>query len=698
MANSIPTYTKIPIPFANSGDKNSIPQNATGSNLASYSEGFPPITSQPITENGIPPERGDFNGLGFSTTNNISYLQQGGLYTFDAQLSSAIGGYAQGAILAYINNGQLYYLRSKINNNTYNFNTNSSYIGQYWEYASEQGGVSSVNNKTGDVNLSYSDVNAAPISHVSVEASTNVLGHVKIDGKTIQIDNNGVIKAIGGRGIGEIFAYPSALPPEGAYLLNGQTITNCQTLYPDFWNWLTSQIGEYETVPIYKAWTQTPLTADGTIGGSAYAVEPSGTIASGYPAWRSFDMTNGGSSSVCAINSSNAYLTFYSPVDLRINTVRFVRATTSMTNNRISSYIISGSNDNSTWTELASGDWTDTANSATLDISIDSSKYSTNRFYKYYKFYAESNGTNITEFPEIYLYGEEYVRTIQESNGYIRAINAEEYEAEIAEYGFCGGFVISNNDVRLPNFTNTFLMGGNSSNIGQSLAAGLPNIEGSTYLAEAHAALIGLKDNTGCINAADTGKVTNADGGYETGGSYGRQMIIDASLSNPIYGNSDTVQPPAIKVSWCIQVFNAATALSEQQSAQLASEMQMKMATDLGNASKATLSAIDTVMPDSVDYVIESYDNGTSGYRLWRSGYCEQWGDTTQAVSGYITVTFYKEFKDTNYIFLSGTSYTANTTAGMSIITADKTTTGCKIGQSASAGFFGYWFVKGYIA
>jgi hypothetical protein len=90
-------------------------------------------------------------------------------------------------------------------------------------------------------------------------------------------------------------------------------------------------------------------------------------------------------------------------------------------------------------------------------------------------------------------------------------------------------------------------------------------------------------------------------------------LEFSAEKSNDIYGNSDTVQPPAIRVSWCIQVFNAATALSEQESAQLASEMQMKAQTDLANVNS------------NIDYVVESWNDGAGGwYRKYRSGWVEQ--------------------------------------------------------------------------
>lgn len=45
-------------------------------------------------------------------------------------------------------------------------------------------------------------------------------------------------------------------------------------------------------------------------------------------------------------------------------------------------------------------------------------------------------------------------------------------------------------------------------------------------------------------------------------------------------------------------------------------------------------------------FVIETYENGTSGYRIWSDGYCEQWGSNCS--SG--TITFLKKFADTNIV------------------------------------------------
>ena len=54
------------------------------------------------------------------------------------------------------------------------------------------------------------------------------------------------------------------------------------------------------------------------------------------------------------------------------------------------------------------------------------------------------------------------------------------------QYKFCGAFVIDDNKktVKLPNYTNTFLMGGTKDNIGASISAAIPNISGALPLLE----------------------------------------------------------------------------------------------------------------------------------------------------------------------------------------------------------------------
>jgi len=81
----------------------------------------------------------------------------------------------------------------------------------------------------------------------------------------------------------------------------------------------------------------------------------------------------------------------------------------------------------------------------------------------------------------------------------------------------------------------------------------LPNIDGYFYLQEAHSRYIGLGDYTGCINGDEFSRVENANGGSDTGGNRQIKIIIDASRSNSIYGNSTTVQPATCKAYFIIK-------------------------------------------------------------------------------------------------------------------------------------------------
>lgn len=132
MATNIPTPKVLRTPFASQGDFNEVPQtNDQTQGLVSVAYGFPPITSLSVeTEGGIPPKRRDMNGaLNLLSTHNFS-SQNGGVYTFNQDVSDAIGGYAKGAVLGYVDiNGDYFNVVSLKNNNTANFNTNPSYIG-----------------------------------------------------------------------------------------------------------------------------------------------------------------------------------------------------------------------------------------------------------------------------------------------------------------------------------------------------------------------------------------------------------------------------------------------------------------------------------------------------------------------------------------------------------------------------------------
>lgn len=94
----------------------------------------------------------------------------------------------------------------------------------------------------------------------------------------------------------------------------------------------------------------------------------------------------------------------------------------------------------------------------------------------------------------------------------------------------------------LPNLIDKFIEGG--SVVGEEKEAGLPNITGSCY-----PRIVQANKNTGAFYNVGTDTTL---GGIASTKNVG-YTYFDASRSNPIYGNSATVQPPALTMKMIIK-------------------------------------------------------------------------------------------------------------------------------------------------
>ena len=115
---------RIQLPFASSGAKNTIPvpsQIVTDPALASYTDGFPPATRTPLVAGGKPPYGQDMNGILNAITAIQQYQSAGGLFSYDATFSTAVGGYPKGAHL--ISSDRTKVWQSTVENNTSNPDT-----------------------------------------------------------------------------------------------------------------------------------------------------------------------------------------------------------------------------------------------------------------------------------------------------------------------------------------------------------------------------------------------------------------------------------------------------------------------------------------------------------------------------------------------------------------------------------------------
>lgn len=90
---------RIQLPFAGAGGRTTIPVPPTGTNAASFSDGFPPTTRQPLGSGGVPPNGLDMNGILYITSAWDRWQGAGGSVIWDSAFSAAIGGYPLGCVI-----------------------------------------------------------------------------------------------------------------------------------------------------------------------------------------------------------------------------------------------------------------------------------------------------------------------------------------------------------------------------------------------------------------------------------------------------------------------------------------------------------------------------------------------------------------------------------------------------------------------
>lgn len=86
-----PTQPKFfSAPFAQNGDKNTIPEATdAASGAASLKLGFPKLTETTVQNGGIPPTRKDFNGILYWLSTFCFFLQSGGIFSWSSSVNYA---------------------------------------------------------------------------------------------------------------------------------------------------------------------------------------------------------------------------------------------------------------------------------------------------------------------------------------------------------------------------------------------------------------------------------------------------------------------------------------------------------------------------------------------------------------------------------------------------------------------------------
>lgn len=125
------------------------------------------------------------------------------------------------------------------------------------------------------------------------------------------------------------------------------------------------------------------------------------------------------------------------------------------------------------------------------------------------------------------------------------AVSRTDYADLYAVIGTTYGAGDGSTTFNLPNLVDKFVEGSTTS--GTIKSAGLPNITGSYENVTWN--FNGSQSRSGALNR----EKSSISSGNGTGSNPSLNLLFDASASNPIYGNSTTVQPPALTMRYIIK-------------------------------------------------------------------------------------------------------------------------------------------------
>lgn len=105
---------------------------------------------------------------------------------------------------------------------------------------------------------------------------------------------------------------------------------------------------------------------------------------------------------------------------------------------------------------------------------------------------------------------------------------------------------------------------------------------------------------------------------------------------------------------------------------------------------------ITNINAPSRGYLVQSYVNGTSGYRVYSDGWCEQWGRITVGLDASVSVTFLKPFMNASY-YANWISCNGETQNGEGTRACDNlTTTSMRIYNGQDCAMLANWYTCGY--
>lgn len=247
------------------------------------------------------------------------------------------------------------------------------------------------------------------------------------------------------------------------------------------------------------------------------------------------------------------------------------------------------------------------------------------------------------------------------------ACSEEEYNADLLASGQCSKFVIGVDYVRIPKLGNSLCSGvvdGKIPVVGNGQVVHLTDGANTSWLNAYNSGNSHLLTHSNLPNNPTLGTIANIGGTYVNGASGISQDATKSGIEGKI--NS-------------IEVFYYMVVSTEGQTANVEIDIN-KVYEDLNLKANSNLSNVSA----DIDYVVESYNDGTNWYRVYKSGWIEQGGILRNRTEEVKTFNLLKPFANTNYTgnagictaSAMGNTYT-NVIYGICAFSAVSTTQSC---------------------
>ena len=274
-----------------------------------------------------------------------------------------------------------------------------------------------------------------------------------------------------------------------------------------------------------------------------------------------------------------------------------------------------------------------------------------------------------------------YIAGLYNSGEYSDLFTLEgSWQQAVSDYGVCGKFVYFpvNNAVRLPKYGDqvytTDIQQDVASVIGNGMAIGLTN---------------------GTDNAGFYGN-TSYTYAYALKEQYG-QPVDATSKTGTLLGGNLGLTTDASKSGMIVQLSDITTPLEGYYYIVVATTTKTDIQVDIDEIATDLNGKVNITDLQEVQCIVETYVNGTSWYRIWSDGWCEQGGDCTLGTFSY---TFLKEYTSKPNVQLTFSS----TYAGYALVNcvgfySIPTTTGFTVTSQFTATYYlgASWYACGYI-